>query len=68
MISRDKLVVEANVEAEAESVLVMGVVGSYNSKEQVVVGRILEMEVVVNLVEAVVGNVHMEVMEMVGVV
>lgn len=33
-----------------------------------VVGRILEMEVVVNLVEVVVGNVHMEVMEMVGVV
>lgn len=57
VISRDKLVVEANVEVEAESVVVMGVVG-----------RILEMEVVVNLVEAVVGNVHMEVMEMVGVV
>lgn len=33
-----------------------------------VVGRILEMEVVVNLVEVVAGNVHMEVMEMVGVV
>ena len=33
-----------------------------------VVGRILVMEVVANLVEAVVGNVHMEVMEMVGVV
>lgn len=31
VISRDKLVVEANV--EVESVVVVGVVGSYNSKE-----------------------------------
>ena len=33
VISMDKLVVEANVEVEAESVVVMGVVGGYNSKE-----------------------------------
>lgn len=31
--SKDKLVVEANVEVEEVSVVVMGVVGSYNGKE-----------------------------------
>ena len=71
----DKLVEEENVVAAVENVVVVAVnngvvVGSYSSKELVVVGKTKEVEEVVNLVvEVEVGTSrNMEVLELVKAV